>query len=204
MVPARLRAQVIRRCGPGRRLFRDHDGGCVGVSSDQAGHHAGVYHAQPFQSVNAQFGVGDGQVVAPHAAGAHGVIDRVGAGADVGFDGFVRPVMGIEASAAPWCHAPEAIACSMMRVPAFSSSMSRGSDRKFGSMRGGLAGSVSVSPTVPREWGRRTQTWAVKPSAVWILRKWSSTMATQKCACKSGTWTEGWEEKNAPASARQR
>ena len=62
-----------------RRLLRDHDGRGIEVSTDDAGHDAGVNHPEPLQSPDPALCVHHRHVVpgAAHLAGARGVVVSV-------------------------------------------------------------------------------------------------------------------------------
>jgi len=67
-------------------FFGNHDGGGVGVASGDAGHDGGVHDAERFEAVDSELRVHDGEWVVAHFAGAGGVIESLGFGADEGFE----------------------------------------------------------------------------------------------------------------------
>ena len=59
-----------------------------------------------------------------------------------------------------------------------------------------------ASATLPRLFGRSTQTWQVKPMPRWRLRPWSSASAMPKCNWMSGTSRSGRVFRKPPHSAK--
>ena len=67
-------------------FLRNHHRGGVGVAADDAGHDRGIHHTQALHAFHAQLRVYWVMVGYAHTAGAYGVVDGVGFGADDGFD----------------------------------------------------------------------------------------------------------------------